>query len=134
VVATVTQLATVACNVGGSSAIGIASVVSTTLKSTVASASAVGDTAATGLRLAANSGDGAAIGLLAQLQRIFGVTAGNAIANGVQYRLRSSNDIVPGALVGLRPEVDTARAERFGEDRPVQTGFSRPPRIARTTR
>jgi len=136
VTATISQSSanTITCNVAGAAAVGVAAQISTRLKATVAAASAVGETAATGLRLAALTGDSAAIGLLAQLHRIFGMTAGNAVANGVAFTPRSSSDVLPGALAGDRPDVDTTRAGQYGDDRPVQAGASRRPRIARTTR
>ena len=132
----------ITCAVGAAAAVGVAAQVSAAIKAGVGAAAAAGVSAATGLRLAATVANGAAIGVLAQLQLGVSTAAGAAAATGVPYIPRSSNDILPGALVGNRPYVDTtrpaqegaARPMQQGAVRPMQQGAARPSRATRTTR
>lgn len=116
----------ITCLVGDAAAVGASAQVSATIRTGVGTAAAAGFSAATGLRLAATVGEGAAIGLLAQLPFRLSTGAGESAATGVPYIPRSSNDILPGALVGIRPFADITR--------PAKLGAERPARIARTTR
>jgi hypothetical protein len=132
----------ITCAVGAAAAVGVAGQISATIRPGVGAATAAGVSVATGLRLAATVGDGTATGVLAQLQFSLSTVAGAASALGVPFIPRSSNDILPGALVGNRSYVDTtrpaqqgaARPMQQGAARPMQQGAARPPRIARTTR
>ena len=96
------------------------------LQASVSQASAIGVSAQLLTALRANVGQANAQGISAGLAQALAAFAAPAEAGGVPFKLRSSLDIIPGALVGQRPEVHSSRPVQAGQSRPAQNGASRP--------